>query len=491
MGAAQPALSSLINTSKTSIYNQQLADKITLLAGHINAANYRFLKLIAEFDKREAWADEGIRSCAHWLNWKCGIALSAAREKVRVAQCLSDLPKTNEAFSEGIISYSKVRAISRVATNNNEDFLLNIAKQGTASHMEILVRKFQQVKRQVKRTEVIKQADQDRKKKSHEQIQHDSREMISYQDDNGMLIIHAKLPAEAGAIVVKAIDAILREHSVLENNEKEENVSAETSFEDKTEDIPTIKPVHLSFAKRRADALTTMAEHFIASNTNNEGIKTLAGHERCQIMLHVDIKTLQNHANCTTQHENHANHHCNLDNRQWLSPETAKRLSCDASLVTVLEDDKGKVLNIGRRSRTIPPAIVKALNLRDTSCQYPSCCTSKHLDAHHIIHWANGGETRLNNLVMLCRHHHTKLHQGAFTIETKATGTKSLDIVYRNTKGKQLRQSIDPQFRKINTSHQSSSNYLEKHFPQINPNTAITSWKGEKLDYDMAMGGLI
>jgi hypothetical protein len=114
--------------------DETLAHEITLLAGQINAANHCLLKLIAEFDRRKAWSGGGtVRSCAHWLNWKCGIALGAAREKVRVARCLETLPLIDASFAAGEISYSKVRAMTRVATARNEDFLLRIAQHGTAN----------------------------------------------------------------------------------------------------------------------------------------------------------------------------------------------------------------------------------------------------------------------------------------------------------------------------------------------------------------------
>lgn len=122
--------------------NDQLADEITTLAGQINAANYRFLKLISEFDRRGAWVDSGIRSCAYWLNWKCGIAMNAAREKVRVARALDGLPEINEDFEKGELSFSKVRAMTRIATPLNESYLLMIANHGTAQHVELLVRAY-------------------------------------------------------------------------------------------------------------------------------------------------------------------------------------------------------------------------------------------------------------------------------------------------------------------------------------------------------------
>lgn len=105
----------------------ELADKITQLAGHINAVTYRFLKALAEFDRRKGWNKNGISSCSHWLNWKCSISETTAREKLRVAHCLDRLPKTNAAFENGVLSYSKVRAMTRVATDDNEDILLEVA----------------------------------------------------------------------------------------------------------------------------------------------------------------------------------------------------------------------------------------------------------------------------------------------------------------------------------------------------------------------------
>ncbi|MDO8863079.1 HNH endonuclease signature motif containing protein, partial [Haliea sp. E1-2-M8] len=120
----------------------------------------------------------------------------------------------------------------------------------------------------------------------------------------------------------------------------------------------------------RADALVAMVEHFLVSGPDYRGLQGLQGAERCQV------------------------------------------LSCDASLVTVLEDDAGKVLNVGRKSRIVPEHIRRALRERDGVCQYPGCQESEYVDAHHIQHWAEGGETRLDNLVTLCRFHHRQLHRG-------------------------------------------------------------------------------
>ena len=127
--------------------SEVLGNEITELYGYINAGTYRLLEMIREFDQEGLWHLDGICSCAHWLNWKCGIGMNAAREKVRVANALGELPKISASYAKGEISYSKVRAMTRVATTDNEDYLLMIALHGTASHVEILVRHYRRIKR--------------------------------------------------------------------------------------------------------------------------------------------------------------------------------------------------------------------------------------------------------------------------------------------------------------------------------------------------------
>jgi hypothetical protein len=119
---------------------EALEAKITELWGHLNAATHRFLMLIAEFDREKAFERHGLINTAQWLNWQCGIGPVAAREKVRVARALEQLPEIADAFGKGEISYSKVRAMTRVATPANESVLVHVARHGTAAHVEKLVR---------------------------------------------------------------------------------------------------------------------------------------------------------------------------------------------------------------------------------------------------------------------------------------------------------------------------------------------------------------
>jgi hypothetical protein len=459
--------------------DQKLGEEITLLAGQINAANYRLLKLIARFDDRKAWSGGGtIRSCAHWLNWKCGINLGAAREKVRVAHCLEQLPLIDSSFESGEISYSKVRAMTRVATPENEDYLLMIAQHGTASHVEKVVTKYKSVN--CANEEQV------------ESDQEEARKLVYYQDDDGSWVIHARLPAEAGSLVVKAIEAIVtplqREQREVDAGERENsvqitgNVSAETSAEKTLKlEVP-----QNCYSQTRADALVTVAEHFLATSDQHAQFQGLKGSERCQIMLHVDINTLRAHSHG----EYGGRSLCNLDDTHWISPKTAKRLACDATLVTVLEDGQGKVLNIGRRTRTVPAAIKRALSLRDKTCRVPGCCQSKNLDAHHIQHWVDGGETSLNNLVHLCRHHHRLLHQGGFTIHVECPEESSEPMmVFSTASGEKVEAAFFPQF-----SEQAGweiTEVLADALPNITASTSVTQWRGETCDYDMATHAML
>ena len=136
-----------MNNDLKKLTTEELGQKITELSSQLNAGTYQRLLFIAEFDSRQAFNEYGMKSTASWLNWQVGIALGAAREKVRVARALKSLPAICESMQTGQLSYSKVRAITRVATSETEHDLLDIAHQGTAAHVEKTVRLLKGVNR--------------------------------------------------------------------------------------------------------------------------------------------------------------------------------------------------------------------------------------------------------------------------------------------------------------------------------------------------------
>jgi len=186
----------------SNLSQQNLENNLTELAAHINAATCRFLLLVTEFDRREAWGGEGIKSAAHWLNFKCGISMGAAREKVRVARALPALPRVSESFAKGELSFSKVRTITRVATPDNEQYLLNIAQHGATAHIELLVRSYRRVERIEGETPY--------ENRQYANQQHAKRKLHDHYDDEGYLVIKARLPAEQGAAIIKALEAATR-----------------------------------------------------------------------------------------------------------------------------------------------------------------------------------------------------------------------------------------------------------------------------------------
>ena len=170
-----------------------LEAQITRLWGHINSATAQFLALIAEFDRKEGWAQHGMASCARWLSWQCGIGPVAAREKVRTARALESLPKIAKDFGEGRLSYSKVRALTRVATAATEETLLHIALNGTAEHVERTVRGFRRVQRENERNEA--------------EAMHERRYLDCRRQSDGSVTLEARLAPEVGEMLLKALEA--------------------------------------------------------------------------------------------------------------------------------------------------------------------------------------------------------------------------------------------------------------------------------------------
>jgi hypothetical protein len=138
-----------------------------------------------------------------------------------------------------------------------------------------------------------------------------------------------------------------------------------------------------------------------------------SGGERYQVVVHVDAETLAADAEGR----------CELADGQPLAAETARRLACDASVVELREEEDGSVLSLGRKRRTVSPALRRALAARDRGCRFPGCDRTRFVDAHHIRHWSSGGETSLDNLVLLCRRHHRLVHERGYTLERAADGS--------------------------------------------------------------------
>jgi len=238
-----------------------------------------------------------------------------------------------------------------------------------------------------------------------------------------------------------------------------ENVAAETCLE----------PVQ-SRTARRADALVLMAEGFLASEQH-----ALSGGDRQQIVVHVDAQTLR---------QDHPGR-CELEEGPGIAAETARRLACDASRIVLIENEQGEPLNIGRKTRTIPPALRRALRSRDQGCRFPGCTHTRFVDGHHVQHWARGGKTRLSNLVSLCRFHHRRVHEGQVQVQLLDDGA----IRFLRPDGQSFESHPPTASGQLDWMQLVAAHHT-RHIP-ITPRTAITQWRGEVLDYGLAVEGLL
>ena len=518
----------------------ELRRAVTRMAAHINLADWRFIKLIAAMERTRGWQEGGYCNLGNWLDHRCGLGPCAARERIRIGRALARLPRIDAAFRDGVISYSKVRAITRVATPDTDAMLLAITEGSSAAQLESLVRTYERV------------GADDRECASSEQ-----RRSLSWYYEDGMLVITATVPAERGALVIKALQEVVdarrdeREahhqsalaatcrrgtagpaadedaedigraqvagqgsdgapiHAAGNNSAAAESVVAGDDFDAaaatarsaaegagaidgkavptrsewsavdvstdvsaetpadragsgngkevstraastavtdvvaaggvsaETDDLPDWLVFDLASTEQRfADALVDMAEHCLASGGGP--LKRRRTGQRYQVMLTIGRNELAGQ-----QSAGGARYHVEPD---WgIDEADARHIACDADLSEFIQDARGNLLNYERRRRIVPARLSQALKLRDHNrCRFPGCAHQRYVEAHHVRHWIDGGETRLENLVLLCSAHHRLLHHGAFHIMI-ADG----DVVFVNRDGEVIEPALRPQFAEI------------------------------------------
>jgi hypothetical protein len=418
----------------------QLGDEIAELSAHLDAATARLLTLIREFDARGGW-NTGFRSCAAWLSWRVGLDLGAARERVRVARALETLPLLAQALARGQVSYAKVRAVTRVATPETEARLLGVARGGTAAHVERIVRGWRCVDRRAEARETA--------------LRHAGRALHVHQDEDGMVALRGRLEPEVGALLVQALAAaretLYQRARVADGAAGRGNVSAETP----------------SMAQQQADALALLAETAL-----HHGLDPGAPGERYQVVVHVDAQALA---------EPDQPGQSVLEGGTRVSAETSRRLACDASRVVMRHDDAGRLLEIGARTRTIPPALRRALHHRDRGCRFPGCGVSNG-QGHHLRHWAHGGPTTLSNLALLCRRHHRAVHEEGFRVARGPDG----GLRFQRPDGRPL-PDVPPAAAVPSDPVETLRAYHDAQGLRINARTACPNWLGEGLNVGWAI----
>lgn len=376
----------VINADPATLSLGQLESRICELAVDINAATCAWLGLLAGFERRGGHERAGFHSATAWLAWHCSLTDRAAREQMRVARALEGLPEIGAAFAAGALSFSKVRALTRVATPELESDLLEIARHGTAAQLERVVRGV--------RTALA----------SGEEVAFERRHVDLRWEPDGMLRVSGVLPAEEGELLIRAIE-VARE-ALRREGAGGPAVGSGSPQPD------------------RADGLAAMAETLLA-----HGVASVPAGERNQVVVHVDLDRLTGSDRGGAE----------IGTGGVVNAETARRLACDASVVTLIER-AGEPLSVGRKTRAIPAAVNRALRARDRGCRFPGCTHDRYVDAHHIEHWAAGGATSLDNLVLLCRRHHRYVHEREIAIEL---GDRGAEPRFRRPDGSVVGERIE------------------------------------------------
>jgi 5-methylcytosine-specific restriction endonuclease McrA len=432
-----------------------VGDEIAELSAHLEAASFRLLTLIREFDARGGWGN-GFLSRAHWLSWRIGLDLGAAREKVRVARALGTLPQLSDALARGEVSYAKVPAVTRVATPETEAVLLKVARVGTAAHVERIVRGWRCMDRKLEAAE----------SKRH----HRSRSLYVHRDDDGMTVIRGRLTPEVGALLVRALAAA---RETLYQQSRGSAATAPTDHPD-AEHTPTppfgrddTGEERPSVSQQQADALALLAETAL-----HHGLDPCTAGERYQVVVHVDAAVLADPEQPGQSV---------LEDGPRVSAETSHRLACDATRVVMKHDAEGNLVEIGARTRTIPPALRRALHHRDKTCRFPGCSVPFG-QGHHVRHWAQGGPTTLSNLALLCRRHHRAVHEEGYQAVRGTDGV----LQFRRPDGWPIPEvppapavpaSPDQVLRAVN-----AANGI-----QIQARTGCPTWLGEPLNVPWAI----
>ncbi len=430
---------------------EQLGEEIASLAAHLDAATHRLLECIRQFDEANGWHDQGAISCAHWLAWRVGLDAATAREKVRVARALGRLPAIDEALRLARLSYAKVRALTRVATPENEAILLDMAEEATGAQLERLCRGFRTAQA------------------AHEVPAPEERSVRQRLLPGGLVKLELVLSPDEADLILRAIDRAREVHA--------EPAAAEPSSHEPSEAVsaraPTPDPGDVSAEPSwpsRADGAVALAESFLVGHPVSG-----TGGERFQVIVHLDQDVLGPDGTLAGT----------LEDGTHLSAETLRRVACDCGLVAAGGAAGAEELTIGRRTRTIPPAIRRALMLRDRGCAFPGCTHTRFLHGHHIRHWLHGGETSVDNIALLCTVHHHRVHEGGWTIARGADGK----LAFTSPAGRRLPH--EPPRERVGDIPTWLDEWAEAHGVELGPDTNMPLWDGATPDYDWAVGTLL
>ena len=404
--------------------DDELEAELCGVAARVAAMTCRFLLAVAEYDRREAWQAWECHDMAGWLAWKCGISPVTAREQVRVGRALARLPVLRERFGAGQLSYSQTRAIARSATPETEAQLVELAAVMTAAQLETMTRAYRRCAAAAQETAGAR----DR-----------ARGVTWSWDDDGSLVGRFRLPAEQGAALINAVTA------------RVERAAVDAADSDGAAD-----PVAAVSADALVDLITAGATATDDTTDDSRYLVTIVAD--AAVLAGADTDGV-----------------CQVADGPGLAAETARRIACDATTVTIVENTAGHVVDVGRRTRRPNRRLRTALQRRDQHCQYPGC-TRRRTQAHHIVHWIDGGATTMANLTSMCSRHHHRLHEGRFRIEQSPTG----QLLFYRPDGRPVPTVVNPT---------PVADLTPDPNAPVEPFTS--NWDGSRLDLSIIIEGLL
>ena len=339
-----------------------LVEAIDGIHRRVSASHRELFSLIVEADRRKIWWNSGARDMAHWLSMRHGISWWKARRWIAAAHALGRLPRISEAFARGHLGVDKIVELTRFATPETEAGLLKWASNVSVACIrrkgDLVLRPSIEEDREAER----------------------SRSLSWWYTDHGRRFgLLADLPAAQGAVVAKAL----------------ERVAESVPFMPGEED-----PFHAD--ARRADALVALCSARIARDSDPD---------RATVVIHAPLQTLIS-----------GNGGCEVEGGPVIHPETARRLLCAARIQTVVEDERGNPIRLGRITREPPAWMLRQLRYRDRECTFPGCGARRFTQAHHILWWDRGGSTELDNLLLVCSFHHKLVHEQGWTVRWDGDG---------------------------------------------------------------------
>lgn len=368
---------------------EQLADRLTSWAGRVAAGEARLMAYLGEFDERRGWSGVGMLSCAHWLSWRLGLGLKAASERVRVSRALRELPAIRAAFEAGEISYSQVRALTRISTVDNEHRYLNVARHATGGQLDRLVRGMRRAVRNRERAKARLAG------KTPDPI---APQLRTRYDDDGNLLLTLRCTAEDDAILLAALEAARHDLDHPTTKDAADQPDAESSAED---DSPTRAGL--------SDGLFALARCYL--DVRGRQHPGRARRDRARLTVQIDPLTGW----------------ARLPDGEFLPPETPG-IDLPAGPLRPFTSADLHRHDAGRTAREAPQALRDLLGTLDGErCRYPGCSRSRKLHAHHLTFWADGGRTDLDNLLLLCSRHHTLVHTGGYRL-TLDPATRTLMV---------------------------------------------------------------